>query len=312
MIIIIHGDNSLRSHIAMKGYVDRLASNDFIVEHKDSSVATGGEVDEFLNASSLFGGMDRKALVLKDFFASKNDKTYKQVLNGAKSLNDKYVILYDSENIKKTPDFRHIDADDVIECARPTRQEMITWLDKFVDHSNRLNIGVISNVVDKCENDVWLSYNELKKLDTYCLEKDVEMKDVDKLMIGNNTDDNIFKMIDLLFDGKIEEAFDRFYVCKKYGVSGILILTMIERQIRMIELIREQLKKGEKDINVISSNVSLPVFAVRKYIKYLPKHHTGIVKSLYSRLESYDEKIKNGLIDPYFSCELVFFSVASI
>ncbi len=312
MIIVIHGDNSLRSHLALRGYIDQLKDNNFIIEKKDTSSVLGSEVEEFLNSTSLFVAEERKAIVLQDFFISKNEKKYKDTINKVKSVKSKYIILYDGEDIKKAKDFKKIDADETIECKKPTKTEMVSWLDKFIEHNDRLNNSIISNVVDRCCLDIWLAYNELIKLDTYCIDKGVDIQDIDKLMIGDNTDDNIFKMVDSLFDGKTKEAFERFYACKKYGISGILILSIIERQIRLIELVREQYKKGEKNSLNISKNVGVPVFAVKKFTGYIAKYNTENIKSLYDRLESYDEKIKVGLIDPYLSCELVFFAVASL
>ena len=312
MIVIIHGDNSLRSRTALKGYMDRLQSLDFVVEKTQSEDITTREIDGFFNAQSLFGEQEKKALVLLDFFTTKHNTINKDVVNAVGNTKDAYVILYDDVKIKKNADIESIQADNIIECKNPTRQEAINWLDQFASHNNRIPPGIISTVFDKCEGDLWLAYSELIKLDTYCLGKGVEARDIDTLMIGNNTDDNIFKMIDFLFGSREKEAFAMLYSCKKYGVSALLILSMIERHIRLIELLRDQTKKGQTDVAVISANIGAPAFVVKKHAKYLQKYDTEKIKSLYDRLEAYDEKIKVGALDPYFSCELVFFAVVSM
>lgn len=312
MIIIIHGENSLRSFFALRGYVDRLKSIDFSIEIRDSEDVEAFELEEFLSAVSLFNTKEKKAIVLKNFFVSKKGKKYVDIINKAHSEGDKVIILYDSGDVKKSKEFKEIKTKDVIDCKKQTKLEMVDWFSKFVDKDNRLSKVIIGRVVEKCNLDVRFAYNELIKLDTYCIEKDASLEDIDELMIGDDSEENIFRMVDILFDGRTKEAFDMFYVCCSQGVSGILILSIIERQIRFIETVRRLTQDGEKNLANIAREAGIPLFTVRKFGKYSEKYSTENIKILYDRLESYDEKIKIGLMDPYLSCELVFFAIESL
>lgn len=312
MITVIHGENSLRSLFALHGYIDKLKSSDFIVDVKDSEDVEAFELEEFLSATSLFNNEDRKAIILKDFFTSKKGKKFVDIINKAHNDSEKLIILYDSEDVKKSKEFKEVKAKDIVDCKKQTKQEMVDWFSKFVDEDNRLGKHIIGAVVERCNLDVRLAYNELIKLDTYCIEKGVNAEDIDELMIGDDAEENIFKMVDVLFDGRIEEAFNMFYVCCNKGVSGILILSIIERQIRLIETIRRLNQSGENNPANIAQKAGTPLFTVRKFEKYSEKYNTDSIKILYDRLESYDEKIKVGLMDPYLSCELVFFAVESL
>lgn len=308
MVILIHGDNSLRSRVALRNYVQRLHASDFVVEQRDTHTIDYGFLEEYIQAPSLFSSDEKKALVLTDFFASKKAKEYNDIINSVFDSQTRVVVLYDRVNTQKNAAFRLFDRGVIIDCSSLPRREAVQWLYDTIPHQERLSHAIIQNVFDRCGQDMWLAYNELHKIDTYCAPKKAT-SDIVESVVDSYTENTVFKTVDALFGKKRAAAFRELRQHQANGISALLVLNAVERQIRIIELVREQVGRGVVNASALSATIKMPPFVVRKSLPLIQEYSPQKGISLYKRLETLDEKIKRGLIDPYFACELMFFAV---
>ena len=308
MVILIHGDNSLRSRVALRNYIKKLRAGDFIVEEHDTQAIDYGFVEEYIQASSLFASNEKKALVLSDFFVSKKAKEYNDIIEGVFDSKTRVVVLYDRVNTQKNAAFHLFERGVVIDCSSLPRREAVQWLYDAIPHQERLSHTIIQNVFDRCGGDMWLAYNELNKIDTYCFPEQATA-DVVASSVDSQLENTVFKTIDALFGKKRGVAFRELRQHQANGVSALLVLGAIERHIRIVELIREQVHKGVTNSSALSATIKVPPFVVRKSLPFVQQYSAQKGIALYERLATLDEKIKRGLIDPYFACELMFFAV---
>ena len=99
--------------------------------------------------------------------------------------------------------------------------------------------------MERCQQDMWQTHNELKKLYIYKTGSQITQKDLDVLQIGT-LQAQIFPTIDAIFAGDRDKAFYNLLIHWQTGEHPQILFNMIEMQLKNIILVKEALQPFEK------------------------------------------------------------------
>lgn len=107
--------------------------------------------------------------------------------------------------------------------------------------------------------------NEIEKLIFYTFGRDIKKEDID-LMFQKSSDDDIFDLTNSISQKKPVEALDVLNTLYLKGEKGNIILSMIERQLRLLLLIKNGLDEG-KNKDAIAKYLSINPYRCSILIK---------------------------------------------
>jgi DNA polymerase III subunit delta len=115
--------------------------------------------------------------------------------------------------------------------------------------------------------------NEIEKLISYTLGRDIKKEDID-LMFQKSSDEDIFDLTNFISQRKAVEALDVLNNLFLKGEKGNIILSMVERQLRLLMLIRNGVDEG-KNKDEIAKELSINPFRCSIIIKQCLKFNKG-------------------------------------
>ncbi|MEX0916657.1 MAG: hypothetical protein WDZ44_00965, partial [Candidatus Spechtbacterales bacterium] len=179
----------------------------------------------------------------------------------------------------------------------------VEWLVSVHKKSKAITPAIVGVVFARVGSDMWSAHQELAKLSAYCGDTPATERDVDALDIGVQTA-NVFATVDGVFSGSASSSFERLQILWQEGQSPLGVFALMERQVRIIALTKEAVDQGVPS-GAIATIAGIPPFAVSKAVATSRRMSWAKIKGLYARVESLDEKMKRGAIDPYFAVELL-------
>jgi DNA polymerase III subunit delta len=316
MIVVIHGDDTFRSRHKL-GEVRRVFEerNPGVPVTRLGDRVSFSEIRVAAQNASLFSV--GAYAVLEDLSANKElaeRVAVSEVVARAAQSAEVTLVFFERSSIAKNKTYASIvraAGKNVFECKALTERAATAWfVDFFKKEHPIVSPAVISDVVHRCNTDMWQSYNELQKLRTYVGRSKPTKRDVEALNIGSEQA-QLFPMLDALFSGKADEAFLGLQVHWLRGEHPHGISNMIERQLKILVLVKEQYDAGERSARAIAQKTGIHPFVVSKSLRVASRFSWPKLKELYARAESLDYKSKAGLLDPYLACELLSAAVVA-
>lgn len=329
MLIILHGEDNFRTRIKLNELMEAyMKKHNFSLEKFYAQEISFQEFKSAFESQSLFD--ESKLIVLENLF--KNPQLLKQIeeyfgrsdtdsgSRGVRSSGPKeegltpvstILVLYETSSVAKNKDYKKLLAlaSKKQEFKKLSSTEAAKWFMAFFERKNiNFNQGNIKEVLAACQNDMWQTYNELNKLYTYALGRQIIKEDLKVLGIGS-FETKIFPTIDAIFKGNADKAFLNILLHWQKGEHPQYLFSMIERQLRILALVKESRERGATTHHFVAKELKLHPFVVQKTIPLSNKFSWSTIKALYSRVESLDVRSKSGQIDPYLACELLSASV---
>lgn len=298
MLTIIHGKDSLRSRIALRQLL--ALRGEMSLQRFDGNEARADEVRMHTESASLFG--HTQMLVVEDGLTTTFGSELAEAawLSSLAVASHVHLVLYEGADMSVRIPFKKIAAHAQVMKLDPlSGVDAAAWLAQ----QTKTPRAIASAVYARCGKDMWSSYNELSKLKTFCADAAATQQDISTLGIGT-TQANAFAAIDALLAANAEEGFARMQQLWLAGESPMGFFGLLERQVKVLALVAEALDEGRQAPAEIAKRAGIPPFAVGKSISASKRLGWLKIRELYARVESLDEKVKRGLIDPYFACEL--------
>lgn len=168
----------------------------------------------------------------------------------------------------------------IIDFRKLSKNELRKWVKKYINNKDKnINNKVLDYFLKESgylfknsKHDLYNIKQNLDKIVNYSPNDKIDKKSIDKF-IKKPIENNIFKLVDHIFDKKIDESLDILDKMYKENESLIMILFMIIKQFRVIYKIKLlsdfgiSYKKGSKMIKV-HSYVAKKAFYQGKKIKY--------------------------------------------
>ena len=161
--------------------------------------------------------------------------------------------------------------------------------------------------LNKCGTDMVLLSHELEKLICYAYDRDViTNEDIDAVCTTLVTG-KVFQMIDAISSGRQNQALTLYYDLLTLRERPLSILFLLSRQFNILLQVKELSGHGYNNSS-IASKVSVPPFAVNKYIAQAKNFSkTRLIEAL-ETCASIEEQIKTGRLNETMGIELLIVS----
>lgn len=148
----------------------------------------------------------------------------------------------------------------------------------FDEKQKDIGRSELSFFCSEVENNMDIIKNEIEKLCTYTEEKDITKEDILELLPRKN-DSDIFNLVDYISQRKPEKALDVLDELLYRGEKPTYILSMIERQFKLMFNIKLGTEKGKKS-EELSRELRLNPYICDKMLQQCKKYSiNGIVKA---------------------------------
>ena len=186
----------------------------------------------------------------------------------------------------------------------------VVFLQIFFKKDVGVSDDLIRDVYHKCQGDPWMMFSDLQKVGTFCIDRVATRKDQDLLSVGT-VSNNVFTTIDAVFSKNRARAFQNLQNHWAAGDSPHMLFSMLERQMKIIAVIKGLVDQGISSPQEISQKTKIHIFVVRKTLSIARQIPWKMIQKLYARIVSFDDKVKKGHMSPYSAVEVFCFAVCS-
>ena len=164
----------------------------------------------------------------------------------------------------------------------------------------KAELALFCSIVD---NNVEVATGEIEKLCAYTLGREIKKEDI-IFLLPRKSDNDIFDLVDYISQKKAEKALGILNELIFRGEKSTVVLSMIERQFKLIFLIKLGLENGKTKEN-LSSELKLHPYICEKMIMQSRKFTVkGLQKALMSCLET-EKTLKSSSFDGKTEMELL-------
>ena len=187
----------------------------------------------------------------------------------------------------------------VINCSITDRNDLINKIrDMVFKQKFKIDNETILYIMESCQNNFDLIYNELEKIFLYYVEpQKIELQDVVNI-VSRTLMDNNFKFVEAVIKKDGREALkilEDLYVLK---VEPIALILLLAREYRLMLSI-ETLLRGGYPKATISKQLGLQDWQIDKFIRNMNSYNEEDLKTYLKEIASIDYRVKSGLGDAY-------------
>jgi DNA polymerase-3 subunit delta len=124
-------------------------------------------------------------------------------------------------------------------------------------------------------------------------------------MVSQVREASIFVAVDAMIDGRPAVALKLLHQLKEDGKEPSYIISMVERQLRLLALARDSMDRGLPSGEMGSRLGVTSDFVVRKTVDQARRHSMEGIVWRYNRLLETDLAIKQGQLTPELALELL-------
>lgn len=200
----------------------------------------------------------------------------------------------------------------VVEHSHPYEREMPKWI-KWLAGKKDLQISenACRYLVDIIGNDLTGISSEIEKVSLYAGPgKRIEVEDLEAVSADVKAR-TVFQLIDALGEKDLKSSLENLKKLIHSGESPILILSMVLRQLRLVWIGKDILKRGGRE-EEIRKKTKLPPFVMKNYLKQVKMFSEGELKEAYDSIFALDLKFKSSQIDKERALELLIFKLCGV
>ena len=194
---------------------------------------------------------------------------------------------------------------EVEELSAPSGEALARWVKSTVENKGTsISPAAIRSVTDLVGNDLWTLNQELEKLSLYCSAREIKDSDVEE-MVSQVREASIFAAVDAMIEGRPNIALHLLHQLKDDGREAPYIISMVERQLRLLALARDSIDQGIYPSEMKGRLGTPSDFVVRKTTEQARRHSMPEIIWRYNRLLVTDLASKKGILDPDLALELL-------
>ncbi len=208
------------------------------------------------------------------------------------------LVLIENELKDSNPLFKMITGKAQVKAfpmlkAAPLRE----WItSRVTEEGGSISPSAIILLTRLIGSNLWIMSSELRKLALYADGRRIEEKDV-KALVSYTQQSNVFAMVDAIVEFNIQKAEIMLQQLLSEGNSPPQLLTMLNRQMRLIVRARE-LKQQKLSETEMRGRLGLPAdWLVRKTLEQANRYTLPRLKQVYQQLLETDLAIKTGKYD---------------
>ncbi|MFL2804320.1 MAG: DNA polymerase III subunit delta [Dehalococcoidia bacterium] len=313
--VLLHGANEFlisKKILEIRNYiepVDLMDVNFVQIDAKSSSL------DEIINVCSTIPFMTNYRVVLVNFLSDliKSDKSYDwenlsvQIDNFPEST---FVIFRENE-LKKTDSIFKFLSDSVIKTNFENfkYRELLEWAkSRFDDLGVFIDSKALSLLIESVGTDLRLLDSEIQKLSMYKPSEMITDKDVGDL-VAYVKEQSIFKLVDSVIDGNVNHSLKLIRSLIDSGQSFTFIKRMIERQIRLVLMVKSLKSQGFNSAQ-IGPKVSLFGYPLQKTLELEARLTEFRLIDMYQMILDSEIRERKGEMSEELSFEMLIYELA--
>lgn len=281
--------------------------------------------DAIINACETMPFMsDKKVVVikranfLKDKADSVNSKTYSEIKDYLKDTPDytllvMYFILTDKRDTpKKHKKLMGLDkVTTIVHVDKLRRDGYIKKVSEIFNEKNK-EIGNVElrYFVDRAPNNFEMIKNEIDKLIAYTDGRAIKKEDIDKLL-PNTSEDDIFDLVDLISQRKIEKAIDIMNELLFKSDAHMLIIVSIENQFKKLYDIKVEMQSGKRTEDIMSK-FRVPKFVAEKLMNLSNKFSKKQLEKILELCVQCEGRLKSTSLDKTTELELLLINTLTV
>ncbi len=173
----------------------------------------------------------------------------------------------------------------------------------FEQDKKKSTEATIQYLLDKVGTDMMNICNEVEKINSYALDKEViTVQDIDEVVTTQITG-KIFQMIDAIGSKQAHKALDLYYDLLSVREKPLSILFLITRHFNILLQVKNLQALGFSGAS-ISEKVGIPPFSVNKYVAQARNFHSKRLKDALEFSIEVEEQIKTGRMIEKIGVEL--------
>lgn len=283
------------------------------------------EFDEIVNACETLPFMAEKKVVIVyrcPFLKEKLDASNKSFYNNMKEyLKDMpshtILVLYHvlgekRDTLKKNKNIMALDKiTTIVQVDKLKRDGFYKRVDNiFKINKKNINKVELRYFCEKIPMNLEIAQKEVSKLVDYTFGREITRKDID-VLIPNKSEDDVFDLVDLVSQKKIERALDILNELLFKADQHMLIITSIQNQFKRLYDMKIGLASGKK-MNDFVYEYRIPQFVVEKLVAQSNKFSLKQLEKILRLCIEVDKNLKSGLGDKKSELELFLIKIAMV
>lgn len=182
------------------------------------------------------------------------------------------------------------------------------WLSSILSQNGKkITESSALYLLNKCGTDMVLLSQELEKLICYAYDREIISKEDIDAVCTTLVTGKVFQMIDAIASGRQSQALHLYYDLLTLRERPLSILFLLARQFNILLQVKELSGHGSSNAT-IASKVSVPPFAVSKYIAQARNFSKARLMEALESCSSIEEQIKTGRLHETMGIELLIVS----
>lgn len=319
MIYFIYGNQSatIKSQVnkIVSSFFDKEAIDDLNMVKIDGHNITVQEAIDECRYVAL--GYDKKAVILENcYFLTKpkprnkieSDQEYdvlkKYISSGENDDNVLFILSVTSSSIDEKNEIVSLlrKNSKVIETKDPDEKDFNDYIIIYCKkHNIVIDKDAISELANRCDNDVALFKNSIEKLALYT--DHIRFEDVTKL-VSRKLEDQAFLLSNYLLDNNNGEALNLYRDLRVNNVEPVTLINQLANQFRLINEIRFLLREKRLTAEEAANELIIKPGRVRALARYLSLLSEKKTLDTLEELYKLDYDIKSGQVDRLYAFEL--------
>lgn len=272
----------------------------------DLSIVTMEDVLTEATYVSMFE--EKKILLVKNanFFASgkeseENIERLLQYMENPVALTTIIFTTYEKIDLRKKITKAFKDKYKIISVSNISLDDLTIKIRDYVKKNGyKIGSDVIQFIMNCCQNNFDLIYNELNKLFLYYNEPQEIMLEDAKKIISRSLLDNNFKFVDAVIEKNMKKALRILEDLYAIKVDPIALIMLLAREYRLMYSVNILMSEGYRKNNV-AKELGLQEWQVDKVLKNASKYYNDDLVYYLKKLAIIDYEIKSGNSDKFLA-----------
>lgn len=282
-------------------------------------------MDDIMNACETMPFMGEKKVVLvyranflKDKADSGSTKIYNEIKEYLKDIPDftvliMYYVFNDKrENPKKNKKLMALDKfTEIVHFEKLKKDRFIKKVEDVFNEKGK-DIGKIElrYFCERVQNNFNVIRREVDKLIDYTVGREIKKEDIE-ILIPSKSEDDIFDLVDLISQRKVEKAIDVMDDLLFKADQHMLIVTSIESQFKKLYNIKLGMDNGKR-VNDFVSELRVPAFVCEKLMNLSSKFSRRQLEELIKLSVKTEARLKSSGVDKTMELELLLLNTLMI
>lgn len=281
--------------------------------------------DDIMNACETMPFMGDKKVVIvyrANFLQEKSDSTGTKIYNEMKEYISNlppytilimYYLLNDkrdrpNKNRKLATIGKHLS---IVHCDKLKKDKYIKKVaEVFKDRGKQIGKVELTYFCDKVQNNFDIIKREADKLVSYCEGREIKKDDINMLILNSNEDD-IFDLVELIAQKKVDKAIDIMKEILYKSDQHMLIISAIEKHFFRLYEIKLKIAKGKR-LDELVADYRLPQFVCEKLVSQAGRFTEKQLSELVKLCVKAETKLKSTGIDKTMEMEFLLINTLTV